>query len=65
MKEKIQLLALGTVVTVITFLVAAYTGSFITRAEYNKDQTAVKIIQNDLQYLKQGQKEIKDILKSY
>ena len=66
--EQVALLGIGTVVSVVvtlaTFLVSIYFGSFVTKAEYNNDKITVELIKNDLKHLKEGQNEIKSMLKS-
>ena len=63
LKEKVILLALGTVVTFITFLSSSYLGGFVTKAAYNKDKANISIIINELVHLKNGQDEIKKMIR--
>lgn len=67
-REKVALLTLGTVASVIvaltTFLVATYFSSFVTLAQYNEDMSAIDVIKVELNHLKEGQEDIKEILRS-
>lgn len=70
-KEKVVLLAIGTlastIIAVVTFLLLAYVGSFVTFADYNKDKLAdrevVTTIKTDLSYIKEAVIELKGEMK--
>lgn len=67
MAEKVKLLALGTIaslfVALISFLSASYLGGFVTRAEFNKEMSVIEAVRVELKYLRNGQEEIKDLLR--
>lgn len=67
MREKIILLFIGTgasvVVALASFLIFSYFGSFVSKAEYLEDKAIISVILNDIKHLKNGQNEIKILLK--
>jgi len=67
MSEKIKLLGIGTIVTLITFLMGQYFDTFMQKEVYASDKLEsvqiISTIQADLIHLKEGQAEIKQLLK--
>lgn len=63
MKNEVKLLAIGTIVTVVTFLAAKYTEGFVTWAAYNEDKTIIKVIEERLFHIQSDVKDLKDMLK--
>lgn len=67
MSEKIKLLGIGAIVTLITFLMGQYFDRFMTREVYASDKLEnvkiITIIQADLKVLKTGQDEIKTLIR--
>ena len=63
MKEKITLLALGTIVTIMTFLMSNYVGNFVTYAKYNEDKAIWSTVLEKLDNIEEDIVEIKDNMK--
>lgn len=63
LKEKIVLLAIGTIVTAFTFLLSDYTSGFVRAAEYNKDKNIWSNILVEIRYMREDIKELKKKLK--
>ena len=71
MGEKLRLLTIGTIVSVLvaltSVLATAYVGNFATKSEVEKERSQrendVSLVKKDIQYIKDGIKEIKEILK--
>ena len=61
--KELKLLAIGTVVTFTTFLVASYFGSFMTKEAYAKDKTDLQVMKSDIGHIRQDIREIKEYLK--
>ena len=70
MNEKLRLLAIGTIVSAMvaltSVLATAYVGNFATKGEILQEksirESEVALVKKDIQYIKDGIKEIKDIL---
>lgn len=60
LREKVVLLAIGTVVTILTFLISSYTSNFVTYAVYNEDKAIWSAILVNQKNMKDDIKEIKD-----
>ena len=63
LKEKIFLLFLGTVVTIMTFLLSSFTGNYVTLANYNKDQAVWHRVLEKIKNIEDDIKEIKTDIK--
>ena len=63
LKKELMLLSIGTVVTLVTFLIASYFGSFVTKSAYAKDRTVIEVMANDIRHIRNSLKEIKDKIK--
>ena len=66
-KTKIYLVVVTVFLGMLTFLLTSYMGNFVERPEYLRDKSKtdlnIGVLQNDMQYLKAGQGEMKEQLK--
>lgn len=54
-----------TSIAIFSFLSVAYFGSFVSKAEYNKDKVEIAIIRTELKHLRAGQEEIKKMIRRH
>lgn len=64
LKDKIILLSLGTVATIMTFLLSSFMGNYVTLASYNKDQAIWNTVLEKIKNIEDDIKEIKTDIKN-
>jgi hypothetical protein len=60
LREKIFTAVVGVLLTAAYFLIGNYFNNFVTKADFG----IIEVIKLDLKHLKEGQNEIKEILKN-